>query len=133
MPVLKVMHIGTAFDAQEVEPYRGLVAAILLDTHVTGKRGGTGKTFSWHNLREPPEWAPLFVAGGLDPDNVGDVIRVLRPYAVDVSSGVEIIPGAQGPAPRCVPSSPPFAPPISISSAARCHLSITSQDPEVFR
>ena len=92
-PVVKVIHIGTAFDAERAEPYRGLVAALLIDTHVTGIRGGTGKTFSWHNLHELPAWAPLFVAGGLNPDNVGDAIRTLRPYAVDVSSGVETTPG----------------------------------------
>ncbi len=92
-PVLKAIQVGTAFDAQRAEPYRGLVAALLLDTHVTGKRGGTGETFSWHTVHEPPAWAPFFVAGGLDPENVGDAIRALRPYAVDVSSGVERSPG----------------------------------------
>lgn len=92
-PVLKTIQVGTAFDSKAVEPYRGLVAALLLDKHVTGMRGGTGKALSWDTLHGLPEWAPLFVAGGLDPDNVGDAIRALRPFAVDVSSGVEERPG----------------------------------------
>ncbi len=93
VPVLKVIHVGTAFDTESVEPYRGLVAAFLFDTHVTGKRGGTGKVFSWHTFGESSVGAPFIVAGGLDPYNVGDAIRALRPYAVDVSSGVERAPG----------------------------------------
>jgi len=92
-PVVKVIHIGTTFDVQSAEPYRGLVAALLFDTHVTGIRGGTGKVFTWQDLHELPAWAPLFLAGGLDPRNVGEAIRALRPYAVDVSSGVESSPG----------------------------------------
>jgi phosphoribosylanthranilate isomerase len=92
-PVLKAIHVGTPFDAKEAEPYRGLVAALLFDTHVTGIRGGTGKTFGWHTLHEAPDWAPLFLAGGLTPDNVGEAVRTVRPYAVDVSSGVEVSPG----------------------------------------
>ena len=90
--VLKVMHVGTAFDASLVEPYRGLVAAILLDTLAKDVRGGTGKAFDWQSVHEFPAWAPVFVAGGLNPDNVQAAIRELRPYAVDVSSGVESAP-----------------------------------------
>ena len=92
-PVLKTIQVGTTFDSESAEPYRGLVAALLVDKHVTGIRGGTGKALSWHTLHGSPEWAPLFVAGGLDPDNVGDAIRALHPFAVDVSSGVEERPG----------------------------------------
>lgn len=88
-PVLKVMQVGTAFDSEGAEPYRGLVAALLLDTLANGTRGGTGKAFAWHTVHELPAWAPVFVAGGLTPSNVGAAIRILRPFAVDVSSGVE--------------------------------------------
>lgn len=64
---------------------------ILLDSHEPGGRGGTGERFDW---RERPELEqPIWLAGGLNPDNVTEAIRQLRPVAVDVSSGVESAPG----------------------------------------
>lgn len=64
---------------------------ILLDSHRPGGRGGTGERFDW---RERPELKlPLWLAGGLNPDNVSEAIRLLRPAVVDVSSGVESAPG----------------------------------------
>lgn len=69
----------------------------LLDAHSTGGSGGRGKTFDWtlgsdiHDVASPPR--PIFLAGGLSAVNVGDAIRALRPYAVDVSSGIESAPG----------------------------------------
>ena len=92
-PVLKTVHVGTLFDSVALEPYRGFVAAILLDTLANGLQGGTGNTFAWQTVHELPEWAPMFVAGGLTSFNVGAAIRALRPFAVDVSSGVEERPG----------------------------------------
>jgi phosphoribosylanthranilate isomerase len=76
-------------------------AAILLDTAVPTQLGGTGKTFNWHWIAEARAAGeldglpPIILAGGLNPDNVADAIRIARPYAVDVSSGVEI-PGHPG-------------------------------------
>lgn len=65
------------------------LAALLLDSAV----GGSGVENDWTAietlLRDHPPKVPLFLAGGLKPDNVGDVVRRLKPYAVDVSSGVE--------------------------------------------
>ena len=67
-------------------------AALLLDGHARGAAGGSGHTFDWSLLPEGlPQ--PLILAGGLDAQNVGAGIRTLRPWAVDVSSGVEIAPG----------------------------------------
>ena len=65
---------------------------ILLDTYVAGTAGGTGRAFSWGVI---PKYRtqPLILAGGLTEDNVGDAIRMARPFAVDVSSGVESAPG----------------------------------------
>ena len=91
--VIKVVHVGTDFGLRDAEPFRDHAAALLLDTLVTGKAGGTSQTFNWQALGAVPGWAPYFVAGGLDPDNVGECIAALRPYAVDVSSGVEASPG----------------------------------------
>jgi phosphoribosylanthranilate isomerase len=97
VPVLKAIHIGTDFDFEEVEPYRGHVAALLLDTLFAGKSGGTSQTFAWQKLGVLPGWAPSFVAGGLDPANVAACISALRPFGVDVSSGVEASPGIKDP------------------------------------
>ncbi len=62
-------------------------AGILLDSHRPGGRGGTGQRFDWG--RRPDIRQPLWLAGGLTPENVGEAVRVFRPFAVDVSSGVE--------------------------------------------
>jgi len=69
-----------------VEAY-GDAAALLLDSHVTGGAGGTGRVFDWSQV---PECAlPLVLAGGLNPANVRQAVEQVRPWAVDVSSGVE--------------------------------------------
>jgi phosphoribosylanthranilate isomerase len=91
--VIKTVPIGMDFGLEGAEPFRGHAAALLLDTYASDKAGGTSQTFDWRPLGVIPGWAPFFVAGGLTPDNVGECIAVLRPYAVDVSSGVEASPG----------------------------------------
>jgi phosphoribosylanthranilate isomerase len=93
VPVIKMVPIGMDFGLEGAEPYRDHVAALLLDTYAADKAGGTSQAFEWRSLGVVPGWAPSFVAGGLTPDNVGECIAVLRPYAVDVSSGVEVAPG----------------------------------------
>jgi phosphoribosylanthranilate isomerase len=61
---------------------------LLLDSHAPGAAGGTGESFDWDIVpQDLPQ--PLILAGGLDVDNVGEAIRAVKPYAVDVSSGVE--------------------------------------------
>lgn len=67
--------------------------AILVDAHVAGLHGGTGQTAPWHLLADFNPGVPVILAGGLTPDNVADAIRIVRPYAVDVASGVEASPG----------------------------------------
>jgi len=93
VPVIKVLAVGTDFDWKRAEPYRGNAAALLLDTYVPGKAGGTSQVFHWHLIGEAPGWAPVFVSGGLNPDNVAGAVQALHPFAVDVSSGVESSPG----------------------------------------
>ena len=66
--------------------------AVLLDTYVEGKQGGTGKTFDWSKIPDNIE-KPLILAGGLTPDNVAGAIHQVSPYAVDVSGGVESAKG----------------------------------------
>jgi len=73
---------------KRMERYR--VAAYLLDPGA-----GSGRTFDWRLASALP--GPLVVSGGLTPENVGEAVRFLRPYAVDVSSGVELWPGQKDP------------------------------------
>jgi phosphoribosylanthranilate isomerase len=94
VPVIKALRVGPGFDASAADAYRDVVSALLLDTLVPGEQGGTGVAFDWEDtVGRIPEWAPVILAGGLAPDNVRDGIRALKPYAVDVSSGVESSPG----------------------------------------
>jgi len=96
VPVIKALRVGPGFDAADVGRYRGAVAALLLDTYVPGEQGGTGMTFDWDRVAGLlPRDIPVVLAGGLGPDNVAEAVRTLRPYAVDVSSGVEQAPGVK--------------------------------------
>lgn len=65
--------------------------ALLLDGHAPGEAGGTGETFDWSSTTGLSK--PVILAGGLTVDNVAQAIEIVRPYAVDVSSGVESAPG----------------------------------------
>ena len=78
---------------------RGIGAhAYVLDSYVKGQLGGTGRTWRWEIVDEGrPANARVMMAGGLNPDNVGDVIRATRPWGVDVASGVELRPGIKDP------------------------------------
>jgi len=72
-------------------------AAVLVDAHVEGKLGGTGHVAPWHLLAGFDPGVPVVLAGGLTPDNVADAIRAVRPWGVDVASGVESAPGRKDP------------------------------------
>ena len=65
----------------------------LFDTYVKGVPGGTGVSFDWNVLAGMTFKRPIFLAGGLTPKNVGEAVKRLKPYAVDVASGVERSPG----------------------------------------
>ena len=93
LPVLKGIRVRTREDVANLSAYR--VDAILLDAYVEGIAGGTGTTFDWSLAVEAKTWGPIILAGGLTPDNVGEAISRVRPYGVDVSSGVESSPGAK--------------------------------------
>jgi phosphoribosylanthranilate isomerase len=71
--------------------------AVLVDAHVPGEFGGTGQRAPWDLLAGFDPGAPLILAGGLTPDNVAEAIRIVRPWAVDVASGVESAPGKKDP------------------------------------
>ena len=74
--------------------------AVLVDAFSPGRYGGTGETVSWVGLADHARWmgdVPLILAGGLTPENVAEAIRIVRPAAVDVASGVEASPGKKDP------------------------------------
>jgi phosphoribosylanthranilate isomerase len=66
---------------------------ILVDAHDSERRGGTGRTVNWKSARALAAKRPTILAGGLSPDNVARAIETVRPYGIDVSSGVESSPG----------------------------------------
>ena len=73
------------------------VAGYLLDAYSPDAHGGTGLTFNWELARIAKRYGRIILAGGLTPDNVRRAIEVTRPYAVDISSGVESSPGRKDP------------------------------------
>lgn len=77
------------------EPYAN-AKGFLVDSHATGKAGGTGQTFDWKNVPQTQQ-KPIILAGGLNPENVGNAIQQLDLYGVDLSSGVESKPGIKDP------------------------------------
>jgi phosphoribosylanthranilate isomerase len=82
-------------DAESLDGIAGYEAdAYLLDSYVAGRPGGTGETFNWKLAAQAKRFGrPIFLAGGLTPENVAEAVRTARPFAVDVSSGVERAPG----------------------------------------
>jgi phosphoribosylanthranilate isomerase len=87
-----------AFRIRDAQSLRALpdfkTDAWLLDAYSPDKAGGTGETFNWDLAIEARKLGrPIFLAGGLTPENVGEAVRRIDPYAVDVSSGVEREPG----------------------------------------
>lgn len=70
-----------------------LPSALLLDGHAPGQHGGTGQRAPWELLAKFKPGLPLILAGGLTPDNVEEAVRLVRPWGVDVASGVELNPG----------------------------------------
>ncbi len=74
---------------------RWATSAWLFDSHAEGVRGGSGRSFDWSWTGSLPSLRPVFVAGGLGPENVARCVCRTRPYAVDVSSGVERAPGVK--------------------------------------
>jgi phosphoribosylanthranilate isomerase len=72
-------------------------AAVLIDSYVEGEMGGTGHKAPWELLAGFDPGVPVILAGGLIPENVADAISVVRPWGVDVASGVESAPGKKDP------------------------------------
>ena len=94
---IKALRVRAAEDIAAGLAAYGDAAGLLLDAWQEGVPGGTGKTFDW-TLVERQRAQPLVLAGGLNADNVGTAIATVRPFAVDVSGGVESAPGIKDPA-----------------------------------
>jgi len=89
--VIKAFRVQEDFDPVELGAYR--VDAYLLDAYDERRMGGTGRTFNWDLALPAKGYGRIILSGGLNPDNVGRAIEIVRPYGVDVSSGVEREPG----------------------------------------
>jgi len=89
--VIKAARVAQASDVQAIGAFR--CAFHLLDTYKAGTPGGTGETFDWKLAAERRSQVPLLLSGGLNAGNVGEAIRAVRLYGVDVASGVESAPG----------------------------------------
>lgn len=89
---IKALRVGPGYEIAGARTYR--TDAVLLDAYSGEAYGGTGKTFDWAVARATREAVGrLFLAGGLTPDTVAAAVEAVRPYAVDVCSGVESSPG----------------------------------------
>ena len=90
--IIKALRVREDFAPEQAARFQ--VESILLDAYSPHARGGTGETFDWELARRTREFvAQLYLAGGLTPENVASAIAAVRPFAVDVCSGVELAPG----------------------------------------
>ena len=91
-PYLKAIPMGSVTDAEAYAAEYPSAQGFLLDSNVAGRRGGSGDTFDWSKI--PSSFgSPLLLAGGLNPGNVAEAITQVKPWGVDVSSGVESAKG----------------------------------------
>lgn len=94
--VIKTFHVKDAMSLKRLDEYN--VSAFLFDTYSQSEKGGTGKPFNWSVIEDRPYvHEKLFLAGGLNVKNVVDAVRTVKPFAVDVASGVESAPGTKDP------------------------------------
>ena len=91
---VKAFRLKDESSLKEIGDYHGVIRAILLDTYRKGLKGGTGETFDWDLALRAGEFGmQIILSGGLGPANIREAISKVRPYAVDVNSGIEERPG----------------------------------------
>ncbi len=93
--IIKAFRIGEFFPLDLINKYK--VDAFLFDTYQEGVEGGTGTTFNWDILKDQKITKPVILSGGLNAQNIQKALDTVKPYAVDVSSGVEKSPGIKDP------------------------------------
>lgn len=93
--IIKAIRVKDRINLENMRIYQ--VSAFLLDAWSPQAHGGTGVTFDWELAVAASGKGRIILAGGLTPENVADAVRTVKPYAVDVSSGVEISPGKKDP------------------------------------
>ncbi|HUA44108.1 MAG TPA: phosphoribosylanthranilate isomerase [Solirubrobacteraceae bacterium] len=91
--VIKAVRVRSGADVRALAAFH--TDYHLLDSYTAGVPGGTGETFAWEIARSRRSRVPVILSGGLNPDNVADAIAAVRPFAVDVASGVERAPGVK--------------------------------------
>lgn len=91
-PYIKAVRMADGIDLELVAQQYAEAKALLVDSYRKGVPGGTGHTFDWARIPHGLD-KPIILAGGLGPDNIEQAVRQVRPYAVDVSSGVEAARG----------------------------------------
>lgn len=91
-PIIKAFRVAPDFDLGVLDTYP-LLSAVLLDHYSKDGYGGTGKTIDWNVAVKAKRYGRIILAGGLNRNNVASAIRLVKPYAVDVCSGVEKEPG----------------------------------------
>lgn len=96
-PVIKAIHVRHDASPEQLrtllERYEDTADYFLLDTHDSSVWGGTGKSFNWRLARDVSSDYPIFLAGGIDADNIRRAVETMRPFAVDLSSSLEENPG----------------------------------------
>jgi phosphoribosylanthranilate isomerase len=97
MPYLKAVPMASTSSLEEFCENFETATGFLLDSHAQGQMGGSGEKFTWSEVPKNLN-KPIILAGGLTVDNVAEAIRVVHPYAVDVSSGIEASKGVKDPA-----------------------------------
>jgi phosphoribosylanthranilate isomerase len=95
VPIIKTIKVSRAEDLRAMSEYR--VSAFLLDSPARWSEGEARAPIPWELAREAATVAPLILSAGLTCDNVAEAVRLTRPYAVDVNSGVEAAPGRKDP------------------------------------
>lgn len=93
--IIKAFRIGVESVADDLQKYNDCVDGFLLDTYVQGQEGGTGEVFDWSIIKSLKLQLPFMLAGGLTPENVEAAVSSVRPYGIDVNSGVEKEPGVK--------------------------------------
>lgn len=97
MPYIKAVPMASTSSLEDFCDRYATATGFILDSHAQGQMGGSGEKFAWSEIPKNLN-KPIILAGGLTVDNVAEAIRVVRPYAVDVSSGIETSKGIKDPA-----------------------------------